>query len=240
VRSFFDNSSMVSIPLPEEIQVPTQESIQELLRSHPIDWEGLVGRVAALDMLYLIAVVVVGVALLLAGYKIYKVALVLSGIVAGTIIGVTFGRAFQINPMITGAIFAVALGILAIPLQKILFFVAGGAIGVIFVSPALAMVFGERLWLLWLAIGFVALGALAVLFFKQIVIIATSLEGAILVAFGTILLVQERTVGTVRKTLLAPDIYLLILVCLLTLFGVVIQAALEQKKPPPPAPAKPE
>lgn len=222
--------------LVEEIPIPSRESLEELLRSHPVDWEALAARLSALPQVYIFALVIAGLALLVAGYKIYRVALVLSGIVAGAIIGVTLGRAFNINPVVVGIICAVVMGILALPLQKVLFFIAGGAIGVIFVAPTLAVIFkslDERFWPLWLFLGFVMLGVLMVLFFKQIVIIATAIEGAVLVSFGCVMLIQRAPSRSAHSIILHPPLVILILILLLAMFGVVTQTALEQKKKAP-------
>jgi len=220
----------------QEIPIPTRESLEELLRSHPIDWEGLAERLSALPQVYILALVVAGLALLVAGYKIYRLALVLSGIVAGAIIGVTLGRAFDINPLILAIICAVVMGLLAFPLQKVLFFVAGGAIGVILVAPTLSVIFkslGDKFWPLWLFLGFIIIGVLTVLLFKQIVIIATAIEGAVLVSFGCVMLIQG-TSKTTPSMILHPPLVILILILLLAMFGVVTQVALEQKKGAPP------
>src|SRR3990172_8516267 len=137
---FFDNRDMTK-ELPRTITLPSKESIESILTTHPLDWRAIAERMAALPMVYVAALIVVGFAFLVSGYKINKLPLPAFGVVAGVYLGILLAQWLGLNPFIVALISAVVLGLLAIPLQKICFFVGGGVIGVLFLSPSLALVF---------------------------------------------------------------------------------------------------
>ena len=193
-------------------------------------WQYLIDAVTGLGRAELVILVVIGIGLLAAGWRIYKLSLILSALVGGALLGASIGTLLNVSPLIPAAIASLLCAIAVVPTQKILFFFSGGAAGAIFVTPVLSHFFGERLWALWAVVGFAVIGVLAILLFKKIVIVATSFEGAFLITFGVYFLILGTSSETVGKALTEPAPSLLIVAAALGLIGIVIQLSWDKRR----------
>jgi len=193
-------------------------------------WRRVIGAVAGLGRVELAVLVIIGIGLLLAGWRIYKVSLILSALVGGALLGASIGTLLNISPLIPAGIGSVLCAVAVIPTQKVLFFFSGGAVGAIFVTPVLGHFFGEHLWPFWAVIGFAVIGVLAILLFKKIVIVATSFEGAFLVAFGAYFIIFGTSSEIVQKALTEPGPSLLITAAALGLVGTAVQLSWDKRR----------
>jgi len=167
-----------------------------------------------------------GLLLLIYGLKIYRAAVILTGAVVGAIAGSLAAGSLGLPEWLGALVIGLALAILAWPMQKLAVFLLGGYFGVLFLSPTLVELFGQRLYVLWLVVSFLSLGFLCFLLFKPVVIIATSFEGAALL-MGAMLVVAWHHVPktTVRLLSTSPGLILLALL-LLSLVGIFMQMGL--------------
>jgi|GEM_PF-3862496 len=170
-----------------------------------------------------------GLLFLIYGLKIYRVAVILAGAVVGAIAGSWAAAELGFPPWVGALVIGLALAILAWPMQKLAVFLLGGYFGILFLSPTLAELFGERLYLLWIVVSFLCLGVLCLLLFKPVVIVATSFEGAALIV-GAVLVVGWHRFPKAAANLVntSPELILLVFL-LLGLVGIFMQIGLLEK-----------
>jgi len=193
---------------------------------------------------------VVGVVYLLWGAKIFKflvtLNLALVGLVLGSALGATHNSAWSMYGALIGA---AVLAILAWPLMKF---------AVSFMAASAGAFAGYNLWHYVTAIyrhdltqyayvgaiiGMVLLGALAFVLFRTVIMLFTSLQGAVLaVAGGVALALRYGPANKAVQDHLCNDPHLLpLLVIIPTAIGFFFQAwgmARAKSAPPPAAPAK--
>ena len=174
--------------------------------------------------------ILLGTALLVAGWRVYRLSLVLSGLVFGGMAGLSLGLALEFHPFMTAVIAGVICGACALPMARIFMFLLCGCLGAIVVMPIMTHFFGEELWILWAVVGFAAMGLLAFIFFKKVIIILTSLEGAFVITFGIYFLFLQVTNGTAGSSLSATPLAILAVVPALAFTGILIQASLDRRR----------
>ncbi|HUT02484.1 MAG TPA: hypothetical protein VM163_01150 [bacterium] len=129
--------------------------------------------------------------LLFLGWKIYRITLVMFGLLAGATLGFLFGdwisAKFAIQsaaiPVAITVVLALLLGILAVPFVKLMVFVFCGFLGSVSASY-LCQRLGLGSSVLWTAASFVIVGLLSVLLMRHAMILFTSLLGSYVLVAG--------------------------------------------------------
>lgn len=131
--------------------------------------------------------------LLFAGGKIYRITLVMFGLLAGATLGFLLGdwisakfalQSVAIPAAIT-IVLSLLLGILAVPFVKVMVFVFCGFLGSVSVSY-LYQRLGSESSVLWTAVSFVVVGLLSVLLMRHAMILFTSLLGSYVLVAGAV------------------------------------------------------
>jgi hypothetical protein len=127
---------------------------------------------------YLLALALaLGLLLWLFGGRGHRFWLVLAMTVGGGLIGLYFGSAYQIQPLVAGLLLAVAAGALALSLARVALFVAGGA-ACVWAAKTIAPAWDEP------AVCFLVGGLMGVLLYKVWVTALSSLAGTLLIAYS--------------------------------------------------------
>jgi hypothetical protein len=208
------------------------ETIQELFdpARYEAVWQYLIDTVTGLGKAELAVLVVIGAGLMVAGWRIYKLSLILSALIGGAVLGASLGTLVGLDPLIPAVVVSLLCALAVMPTQKILFLFSGGAIGAIFITPVLCHFFGQNLWPVWAVVGFAVIGVLSFLLFKKIVIIATSIEGAFLITFGVYFLIFGTSAEVVGSTFNEPPPWIFIPVIVVGMAGIIIQLAWDKKR----------
>ena len=170
-----------------------------------------------------------GLFFLIYGLKIYRAAVILAGVVVGAIAGSWAAASLGLPEWLGALVIGLALAILAWPMQKMALFLLGGYFGVLFFSPSLAELFGQRLYILWLVVGFLSLGFLCLLLFKPVVIVVTSFEGAALIVGAMLVVGWHRFPKTAIRLIDTSPGFILLVLLLLGLVGIFMQIGLLEK-----------
>lgn len=126
---------------------------------------------------------VVGAILWLLGWWCHRFLLVLATTVAAGVLGLTYGQAHGIQPLVAGLLFAVAAGVLALALVRVVTFVGGGLTGCFLAG---------LLWPRWeepLLCFFVG-GFLGLVLVRYWMMVLTSLAGAVVMAYSALWLLD--------------------------------------------------
>ncbi len=118
-----------------------------------------------------------GLLLWLFGGRGHRFWLVLLTTVAGGVLGLHFGAAYDMQPLVAGLLLAVAAGALALSLARVVLFVIGGA-ACVWLTHTLAPVLDAP------AVCFLVGGLLGVLLYKVWVTALSSLAGTLLLAYS--------------------------------------------------------
>jgi len=142
----------------------------------------------------LVAVLVllpVGLAFLLWGYRLYRVLVVLAFLGLGAVLGLMLTPYLAVAPVIPAAIGAVVLGLVAWPLHRMAWGLLGGAVfSTVAAGVATYLAVANPVHLVLVSVGGFILGSvLTVLVMKPLIIVITSLVGALTVGVGTLRLV---------------------------------------------------
>ena len=119
----------------------------------------------------------VGLLLWLFGGRGHRFWLVLSMTVVGGVLGLTFGAAYAVQPLVAGLLLAVAAGALALALARVVLFVAGGA-ACVWLARTVAPAWDEP------AVCFLVGGLLGVLLYRVWITALSSLAGTLLLAYS--------------------------------------------------------
>jgi len=178
---------------------------------------------------------ILGLLYLVFGWKLYKISLVVFGLLVGSLVGFGlgewFGSTFGMNPDTTAWIGAVALGLvlggLAIPFVKLMVFVSCGLSGAVLVSYLCERIGLGSSWL-WTLASFLIIGFLSVFLIKFAMILSTSLCGSyVIVAGAAALLHGFRGISVSTKTELILPMAIWVLLFLL---GIRTQMAKTREK----------
>ena len=118
-----------------------------------------------------------GLLLWLFGGRGHRFWLVLSMTVVGGVLGLYFGAAYAVQPLVAGLLLAVAAGALALSLARVALFVAGGA-ACVWLARTVAPAWDEP------AVCFLVGGLLGVLLYKVWITALSSLAGTLLIAYS--------------------------------------------------------
>jgi hypothetical protein len=132
----------------------------------------------------LAAGLVLGAALWLLGWRGHRFWIVLSATVAGGVGGLASSPAYGVQPLVAGLLAAVAAGVLALALVRVLAFLAGG-LGACLLVHAFAPAWDQPL--VSLLVG----GLLGVYFFRMGTMALTSLAGTLLVEYCALCLLDR-------------------------------------------------
>jgi hypothetical protein len=170
-----------------------------------------------------VTALVVGLFLWLFGWWTHRFWVVLVMTVLGGIFGLYEGPLFRAQPMLASLLLALAAGMLALALVRLLAFAAGGLTGLLtlqIVAPAWHQP----------VLGFLACGVLGLVLFRLWMMVLTSFTGTLLMAYsGLCLLNRAGTVDAVAW--IEQGAVLLNWLCgLLTMLGLVAQYLLDRRR----------
>jgi len=127
-----------------------------------------------------------GILLLFYGWRMYKIALVVVGVLAGVALGVALANRLGIHPVIVALPMGLLLGISALMLQKVGAFLAGGACGLILVEGARGMFANEWAFYVTAALAFMVGALLALYLWRPMITVSLAIIGASFLAGGLI------------------------------------------------------
>jgi len=138
-----------------------------------------------------LVLVLVGLAFLLWGYRLYRWLVVLACVGLGAVLGLMAATYLEVGQTIPIAIGSVVLGVLAWPLHRLAWGLLGGVVfSMAAAGVAAYLAVEDQVHLILISVGgFVVGSALTVLLLKPLIIVITSLVGALFVAVGTLRLI---------------------------------------------------
>jgi hypothetical protein len=165
--------------------------------------------------------IVLGLALWLLGWWGHRFWVVLGMTVLGGVYGLYEAQLLRSHPLVAGVLLALAAGLLALSLVRLLAFAAGGAAALLLVQ-SLIPTWDQPL------VSFIAGGLLGVLLFRLLLMTLTSLLGTVLTAYSCLCLADG--LGTLNAVAWSQSqAVLLNWVCGLSAgLGVVVQVLLER------------
>ena len=182
---------------------------------------------------------IAGLLSLLYGYRVYKLVVVVATGLVGAYVGWTFlyprlpEKYAFLAPLVLGLLGALA----ALPMQKMMVFLVGAAVGFVSLGPVVAEVIWKRPegptsseYLIAGIVVFLAMGIMALLLFKPVVIIATSMFGSTLVLSAVVTLVEKTSEAPKGLYQTYPRELAWIFVGI-TVVGVAFQVATRGKRP---------
>lgn len=171
----------------------------------------------------LIALMPVGLMLWLLGWWSHRFWIVLATTVMAGVIGLLEATAWQAQPIVVAVLLAIAAGVLALALVRVITFAAGGLAGVYLVQ----LIFPS-----WQqhVICFLVSGLLCLLLFRWFFMVLTSFLGAALLAYGALALLHfHEMLDAVAWS--GENATLLSIVCgAATLFGFAFQFTMERRR----------
>jgi hypothetical protein len=152
----------------------------------------ILDEVRQLPWFLLLIGLTLGLFLWLFGGRGHRFWLVLSMTVAGGVLGLIFGAAYAVQPLVAGLLLAAAAGTLALSLARVVLFVAGGA-SCVWLARTVAPAWDEP------AVYFLVGGLMGVLLYKVWVTALCSLAGTLLIAYSILGLVALCGVNNVVR-----------------------------------------
>lgn len=238
-------------PTTDQVPLPSPEPFLQSLRewnmptqAQYLDYLQSMGIVQAMILL------VVGVVYLLYGWKIFKILVVINAAVLGGLLGAKAGSLLQgaNMPLFGGIAVSLLLAVLALPLMKYSVSLMGGLAGSLLgysvwhyvCNAAKAPHLAQYSWAGAL-IGLIALGLLAFIIFRAVIIIFTSFQGAFVTVTGIVgVLMLFESARQYLVTSLTNNIYLLpMLVLVPGIIGVAFQSTGKGSKAPAAVAKKP-
>lgn len=142
------------------------------------------------------------------------------GIIHSNVLGAINGM----RPMVTGVLLAIAAGVLALALVRVVVFAAGGAVTYLFVHALAPARWDEPLG--WFLIG----GLVALLLFRFCTMLLTSFSGSLLMTYSFLCLLDK--LGRLDAIILSENKRVMLNAACLTLtaVGVLIQVLIERKQ----------
>lgn len=167
--------------------------------------------------------VLLGFALWLFGWRGHRFWIVLSATLLGGITGLTNSPAYGIQPLVAGLLAAVAAGILALALVRVLAFAAGGATALLAAKVILP---GWEQPLVTALVG----GLLGVALFRYWTMLVTSAVGTLLTLYGSLALLDR--LRTLNSVSFASDNVVLLnwTWASVSLLGLLAQFLLERRR----------
>ncbi|MSQ94490.1 MAG: hypothetical protein EXR98_08030 [Gemmataceae bacterium] len=141
--------------------------------------------VCGLSLGLIVALLPIGLLLWLLGWWSHRFWIVLAATVTAGIFGLLEATSWQAQPILVAVLLAIAAGVLALALVRVITFTAGGLAGVYLVLFAFPS-FQQHV------IGFLVSGLVCLLLFRWFFMVLTSVLGAALLAYGTLALLHYR------------------------------------------------
>lgn len=143
----------------------------------------ILADLCGLSLGLLIAVIPVGLMLWLFGWWSHRFWIVLATTVLAGVFGLLEATTWRAQPIVVAVLLAIAAGILALAIVRVITFAAGGLAGIYLVGLAFPA---------WQqpVICFLVSGLLCLLLFRWFFMLLTSFLGAILLAYGTLALLH--------------------------------------------------
>lgn len=145
----------------------------------------ILADLCGLSLGLIVALLPVGFLLCLLGWWSHRFWIVLASTVIAGVFGLLEATSWQAQPIVVAVLLAIAAGVLALALVRVITFVAGGLAGVYLVLLAFPS-FQQHV------IGFLASGLVCLLLFRWFFMILTSVTGAALLGYGTLALLHYR------------------------------------------------
>lgn len=190
--------------------------------------EGTILRtLSSTEIFFPASLLIVGVLLLIFGFKAHKWIVVINCVALGWWVGYTYGGQEQIAT-IGGILGAALLGVICWPLMKYAVALCGGIVGAV-VGMHLWIQFDQPESHRWAGalIGLVLLGMLSFILFKASVILFTSIQGAAMAILGLAALLMRfspNPIGAeVYSGLTTKPVLMPLLVFSIALLGVIYQ-----------------
>ncbi len=170
----------------------------------------------------LLAGLVLGLVLWLAGWWTYRFWVALVTTVAAGVLGLYESNLFQMQPLLAALLLAIAAGLLALSLMRLFAFVVAG-VGFL----ALAKVVAPSVEAPWVC--FLAGGILAIILFRPWMMALTSFGGAVLVLYISMCLLEQLFLGDCAHWGRAHGILLNWLCVLGTGLGAIVQFLIHRR-----------
>jgi hypothetical protein len=156
------------------------------------------------------------------GWRGHRFWIVLATTIVAGLFGLTAGPEYGTTPVIAGVLLAVAAGVLALALVRVVAFVAGGVAGFLLLRELLPT-WNEPL------VSFLAGGLVGLLLFRLWTMVLTSLAGTLLLAYSGLILADQQ--GKLNAVALAENQAMLLnwACAALVVLGVVVQFVLDRK-----------
>jgi MFS family permease len=163
-----------------------------------------------------------GLLVWLFGWRGHRFWIVLATTVSAGLLGLTTGPEYGTTPVIAGVLLAVAAGVLALALVRVVAFVAGGVAGFLLMRELLPA-WNEPL------VSFLVGGLVGLMLFRLWTMVLTSLAGTMLMAYSGLSLADH--FGKLNAVAVAEQQAMLVnwVCCALVLMGVVVQFVLDRK-----------
>jgi hypothetical protein len=164
----------------------------------------------------LIALIPIGLTLWLFGWWSHRFWIVLATTVLAGVFGLLEATTWHAQPIVAAVLLAIAAGVLALALVRVITFAAGGLAGVYIVQLAFPTWHQH-------VVCFLVSGLLCLLLFRWFFMVLTSLLGASLLAYGTLAILHYHEIlDTIAWS--ETNVMLLTIVCgAATLFGFLFQ-----------------
>lgn len=189
-----------------------------------VSFRAVLGASHDLPVVVAVGTVLLGLAYLFFGRRLFRLLVVVAGALLGAQLGLLAARAFSLPALWVAIPAALVVGGLAWPLWQVILFVLGGGVGALVTGEALVGATGYQDQLIYgLVAGFVLGGVVALLLFKAMSIGLTALFGALLVYLGSVALLAGHV--PVVGRLPAMPLLSAAAIGILTLVGIVAQLA---------------
>ena len=174
-----------------------------------------------------------GALFLLFGWPVYRVSVVVLGVMIGAAMGAGIGHLLALHPIILAIPLGLLVGLLALSLQKIGAFLAIGLCAAVLVlTIADVAEAGHGIWIA-AALAFVTAGTLAVLLWKPMVTLGMAVIGATLIANAVYLSAEQISPGAAPAFIAAHPNLAAASVAFIAIIGVLFQRADQGPSPPP-------
>ncbi len=183
----------------------------------------ILADVCGLSLGLLIALVPVGLLLWLLGWRCHRFWIVLATTVTAGVFGLVEAGVWRVQPIVVAVLLAIAAGVLALALVRVITFAAGGVLAVYVVHFVLPTLNQQ-------VICFVLGGLVGLLLFRWFFMASTSFAGAVLVIYGMLALFQYCEVMSAVAWSEENSLLLTIICGVATLIGFAIQFTLERRR----------
>jgi hypothetical protein len=190
--------------------------------NHPSE---LMSTLASMHIVWASVLVVVGALCVLNGYKWHKYVIVICAFLGGLALGHLLSQQMGQSKIVMAAI-GLLCAVIATPMLRIAVAIFGGLTGAFIGANAwTAFSASPDAHLAGAAMGFIALGMLAFIMYRLVIVLFTSIGGAAMVVLGgvTLLLHVPGWQAAIEESLAAHQLLLPLLVAVAAVTGFVLQ-----------------